>query len=151
MSSSDKIKCRALILKRLGPAAIDETYLDSNTQKVEAVNRAYNKTNPKNVTCLRNFKGRLSSVILERNLGFSDSTCRVQAAVQHTVSENIRNKIRINHRHKVHLLKYSKMNKAKKFRVLKRAGLFKLFCSNLKTSFDNDNSYKKCSGTRTDE
>ena len=142
MTRSDKIKCRSLILKRLGPAAIDVTYLDSNTQKVEAINRAYNKANPKNVTCLRNFRGRLGSVVLERNLGFRDSTLRQQKAVQHTISENIRHKIEIKQREKVYLLKYHKMNASKKFRALKRLGMYKLYSLNPKSAHDNANTYK---------
>lgn len=142
-TGSDKKTFRTLILRRLGTAAIDKTYRDTNTQKVEAINRAYNKTNPKNVTSIRNFRGRLCSVVLERNLGFADSTFQVQNAINHTVSANVRKKIGIKHKEKVYLLKYNKMSTAKKFRVLKRAGLYKLYRLNPKSSHDNEHSYRK--------
>ena len=151
MTASDKKKCRALIMKRLGPAAIDVTYLDSNTQKVEAINRAYNKTNPKNVTYLRNFKGQLSSIVLERNLGFEGSTHLLQRALHHKISENIAKKIRKNHIQKMYLSKYNRLSKSKKFRALKRGGLFKLYCSNPKHSLDTEKSYKKCAFATIDD
>ena len=55
MSLEDKQKLRTCLALRFSRAAIESTKFNSNTQKCEAVNRAYIKSVPKSVTYSRNY------------------------------------------------------------------------------------------------
>jgi hypothetical protein len=53
---------------RLGPRAVEKTYLNLNTQKTEAVNKSLKNSLPRNRTFSRNFPGRAHSAIHSVNL-----------------------------------------------------------------------------------
>ena len=94
MCESDQNKVKELIGLRLGENAVEMTYLNLNTQKVEAINRKFNKTNPKNVTNVRNFPARIFSSVVDQNLGFTEATHRMHTLAQHSVCGNIKTKIK---------------------------------------------------------
>lgn len=58
---------------RLGRKGVEMTSLNSNTHKVESINRTYQKTNPKTVTWSRNFPARIHSAVHLRNNKLSKS------------------------------------------------------------------------------
>jgi hypothetical protein len=53
---------------RLGPQAVEKTYLNLNTQKTEAVNKSLKNSLPRNRTFARNFAGRAHSAVHSVNL-----------------------------------------------------------------------------------
>ena len=63
MTVEDKHYLRECILYKLGPQAVSKQRFNTNTQKAEGVNRAYPATNPKCVTMVRNFEGRIHSAV----------------------------------------------------------------------------------------
>lgn len=69
------------ISKRLGEGAIMMTKFNTSTQKSEANNRGFNRTNPKNVTFSRNFPARIHSEIHTLNSGIGKSTITQLKAV----------------------------------------------------------------------
>lgn len=73
LSADDKTKLRALIGMRLSRKALLLTYKGTTTQKTEAINRAYNKVNPKDQTFSRNFSSRIHSGIHCVNNGSANS------------------------------------------------------------------------------
>ena len=50
MTQQDQKNIREIIALRLGPDAVEQTYLNTNTPKNEAINRALSSNNPKTVT-----------------------------------------------------------------------------------------------------
>jgi len=66
---SQILKC---INMRLGSAAIEKSKLNSNSQKAEATNRAFSRTNPKTVTMARNMPARIHSAVSIVNDWFSN-------------------------------------------------------------------------------
>ena len=120
MTKDDEITMRELILRRLGEEAIGKTYLNSNTNKVEALHRAYSKSNPKNVTCPKTFKGRISASVLNLNLGFEETTCRLLTAVGHTTSAEVQKKIHQHSKNIDYLHEYKKAKKSTDKRIAKR-------------------------------
>ena len=73
ISKDDEKLLRHCIGIRLSPSALKSTKLNTNTQKVEAVNRMYSKVNPKSITFSRNFPARIHSGIHSINNGLADS------------------------------------------------------------------------------
>jgi hypothetical protein len=53
---------------RLGPQAVEKTYLNLNTQKTESVNKSLKNSLPRNRTFARNFAGRAHSAVHSVNL-----------------------------------------------------------------------------------
>ena len=127
MTDSDKVLLKRLICKRLGPEAVKQTYLNTNTQKTEAVHRAYSKTNPKNITSPRNFAGRIGAAVLNVNLGFAGSTCLVQSAVGHNVAGDIRKEIEKRSKYNADRKDIKKKLEIKKRRVIQRASKYRLY------------------------
>ncbi|XP_041347196.1 uncharacterized protein LOC121367109, partial [Gigantopelta aegis] len=74
MKEGDKELLRKCLELRLGKTALLKTKLNTNTQKVESVNRAYTRTNPKQVTFYRNFEARIHSAAHMLNKGILKST-----------------------------------------------------------------------------
>ena len=64
---------RKCINYRLSPAMLEKTKVNSNTQKVEAFNRAIRTSVPKNVTFSRNVSGRAHSAAHSVNYGAAHS------------------------------------------------------------------------------
>ena len=67
MTDEDKGVIRQMIKFRIGPAAVSLTRYNTTSQKSEAVNRAINKMNPKDITKSRNFEGSVHSAVLNVN------------------------------------------------------------------------------------
>ena len=76
ISDSDEQKLKDLISIMLGLNAINATRFNTSTQKVESVNRAYSRTNPKNVTWSRNVHGRIHTAAHMLNCNFENSTLK---------------------------------------------------------------------------
>ena len=74
ITEQDEVTLRELISIRLGRKSIELTKLNTNTQKCESVNRAFSRTNPKNMTWSRNVNGRLHTAVHLLNFGFANST-----------------------------------------------------------------------------
>lgn len=127
MTPGDEGLLHELILRRLGPEAISVTYLNSDTQKVEAMNRAYSKTNPKTVTSVRNFKARVSAAVLTNNAGFDGASRLTRAATFHAVSEDINRKISQVERRRQSRKAHGKTFAAKKSRAVTRAAKYQLY------------------------
>lgn len=64
---------RECVNYRMCPAMMEKTKLNSNTQKVEAFNRALRTSIPKNVTFTRNTSGRAHSAAHSVNVGMANS------------------------------------------------------------------------------
>ena len=127
MSPKDIEKIKTFINKRLGPTGIDQTYTNLNTQKVEAIHRLYQKTNPKNITSVQNFRPRILSAVVQTNLGLAAAIFKFQKKVSHVVSEEVQNKI-ISHYNKILLRKeYGKQKKAMTKRVQNKVDLIQLY------------------------
>ena len=79
LASSTNPLLRTLINYRLGRQTILKTKLNSNTQKVESVNRRIRRSLPKNVTYARNVFGRCHSAVHSSNYGPGGSLVRLCA------------------------------------------------------------------------
>ena len=117
MTESDRNLVEELAGYRLGEKAVENTYLNLNTQQVEAMNKKYNKSNPKGVTCVRTFKPRILSMVVDKNLGFSEATYRMHTVANHSICGKIRVKI-LKHEQQVNLIKRKK--KEPKYKVKRR-------------------------------
>lgn len=62
---------------RLGPYMLNRTCKNTNTQKVEATNRAIRATIPANIACTRNYKGRVYTAIHNVNNGPGESIVKL--------------------------------------------------------------------------
>ena len=148
MSESDQTKVRELIGERLSEKAVENTYLNLNTQTVEGLNRKFQKTNPKNITSTRNFKARTLTSVVEYNLGLPEATHRMHKMSGHSVCKKIKEKIsKLEERGKLikaknSSLKYktTRLNKIKYLRELHR-----------QTKIKKEELYKTGSGIDEDE
>ena len=93
INCNDKVELVELIKIRLGKLAIQHTYENISTNHCESMNRAFSKTNPKNITSTTNFRARILSSVLQNNLGLHESVKRVHQALGHQVSENVNQKL----------------------------------------------------------
>ena len=90
LASSTNPLLRTLINYRLGRQTILKTKLNSNTQKVESVNRRIRRSLPKNVTYARNVFGRCHSAVHSSNYGPGGSLVRLCAALQCPIASGSR-------------------------------------------------------------
>ena len=103
-----------IINKRLGQDAIAKTWRNENTQKCEALHRMYIKTNPKQVTYIRNYRARILRSVLVNNLGFDGSTTMILQSLGHSVCGGVQKKMTINERLRQSLLENKKKPAVKK-------------------------------------
>lgn len=75
-SDDDIGKLKTILEYRLSRAAVLATKCNKDTQKSEAVNRAYTRCNPKHITFSRNFPGRVHSAAHLANNGLAQSTMK---------------------------------------------------------------------------
>ena len=94
MTSTDEVRVLKAISLRLGASACSKTYENITTNKCEAMNRAYSKTNPKNTLSTTNFEPRILSAVLTTNLGFDDFCELIHSNLKHEVSDAIKSKIK---------------------------------------------------------
>ncbi|OWF43231.1 hypothetical protein KP79_PYT18817 [Mizuhopecten yessoensis] len=74
LSAKDEHHFKQCVLKYLSTECLDSTKLLTSTQKCESFNRVLQKTNPKMMTCYRNFPARIHTAIHLCNFGIADST-----------------------------------------------------------------------------
>ena len=89
-TDNDEETLRRLINIRFGRSALTGTRYGTNTQKSEGLHRGYSKSNPKNVTCSRNFEPQIFSSIHRMNHGPGQSTVLKCAAVGSSIPEGTR-------------------------------------------------------------
>ena len=146
MTKLDEAVLRDLILLRLGPKAINTTYLNSNTNKVESCHKGYSKTNPKNITCPRNFVGRISAAVLNLNLGFQTATLRLISGIGHEVSEDVKTRICQRSKKIEHAKALKKTKVSKEKRIETRVNLRKAYVEVKRSAGDDgdtDDIYRK--------
>ena len=141
ITAGDRRTLLTLILKRLGPQAIDLTHKNSNTQKSESFNRKLNKSYPKCSTFIRSYRGRVGAAILDNNLGFTGCLSMMHRVAQHKVSANIKKKIAITEKFRNYSRMYQRTSAFKRKRALRRLGLFRLYVNSRFTS--ETKGYKK--------
>ena len=115
MTKEDEKSLMNHILKLLGPDAIAHNYRNTSTQKNEAINRAFCKTNPKNSTSTRNFKAKIGAAVLMTNLDLQASVELTQRACELEISASLQKKIK-----KVSLQRTAKKSQQKKTHVKQR-------------------------------
>ena len=120
MTKADEKVLREIIQKRLGKDGIARTWRGENTQKCEALHRMYLKVCPKQVTYIRNHRGRIMRAVLVKNLGFDGSTTMILQRIGHAVSGKIKQKMNTWQKLREYRLKYQTLQKAKKARIQKR-------------------------------
>lgn len=74
LSAKDEHLFKQCVLRYLSTECLDSTKLLTNTQKSESFNRVLQKTNPKMMTCYRNFPARIHTAVHLCNFGIADST-----------------------------------------------------------------------------
>ena len=81
MTKDDIAMLSKMIDFRLGEKGLKLTALQTNSQKAESVNRAFNRVNPKDITLSRNFSGSVHTAILDVNNRRANATVmRAEAA-----------------------------------------------------------------------
>ena len=90
INGQDETRLRELIGLRLGVKAVEMTKFNTNTQKCESVNRAFSRTNPKNITWSRTVSGRIHTAVHMLNSGFANSTVKRLEAVGAPLSRGTR-------------------------------------------------------------
>ena len=125
MTQADEINLRKLIRLRLGPKAVEKSYMNISTNVVEARNRGYSKTNPKSVLSTTNYTSRIMASVLNTNAG-TDESCRlIQNAIKHKVSPNIVRKLKNHEVQDVQRFKdIKKTAKSKTSRILKKKATY---------------------------
>lgn len=93
MTNDDEEKLHEGLLFRLGPAAVNQTYLNTNSQANEAVNRVINKCLPKDLVFTRNFRGRANAACTTFNQGPGGLSLMCQEKAGHQVSEKVKHKL----------------------------------------------------------
>ena len=142
-TEEDETLLKSLILDRLGPKALSKTFLGSTTQKSESVMRALEKTNPKSVTSVRNFPGRVGAGVLHVNKGLGGTIRSFHKASKHRVSKNVG---RIIHKMDVRKKKRKldkKKPEVKRKRVNKRARELREYESRNRNLLEHKEDYKK--------
>lgn len=114
---------------RIRPEIIQKTKLNTNSQKVEATNRAIRRSVPRNVTFSRNFPGRVHSAVHSVNNGPGLSIsrlchrvgCRIQAGSR--VASGLLSQQQLHSKKQIR----ERSLKSKVKRKLKRKKLYKLY------------------------
>ena len=115
----DKFKLIDLVNLRLGEQGIDKTCLNLNTQKCESLNRSYIKSNPKAVTCSRNFRSRVLCGVIKDTLGFQGAVARCHLRTAHVICSEVKTQIETHSKNILYQKAWHKTANAKKARVNK--------------------------------
>jgi len=126
ISDSDEDKLRNCILHRLGKDGLEKTRFNTNTQKTEAVNRSYQRSNPKIVTYSLNFPARVHSAAHLCNNGIGDSTIAKCEALGTPISRasRVARALRSEQIRQNYIAKYQKSPKFKSRRSHLRRGRY---------------------------
>ena len=136
----DRKKIKVSILKRLGPTAVSQTYLNSNTNSVESFNRKLAKSYGKNITHgPQTTIGRVAASVVQKNEGFELAVTQSQHKIRHEVSVEIKKTIKSEALQRKKGLEKKKTKAAKQKRVDLRANKKKLW--EAKGSTDMTNIY----------
>ena len=126
MTPEDEDILRTGILVRLGPGGVENTYLNTNSQLNEAVNRTVSKCLPKSITSPRNLEGRANAAVTTVNEGPGGCAVLCLQKIGHEVSETITKKLK-HHDKRIQLRSdYRKRPDVKKRRVTDRNQKYQL-------------------------
>lgn len=114
---------------RLGPKTLGKTRLATNTQKVEATNRAIRRSLPKNVTYTRNFEGRAHAAIHSVNNGPGQSIYKLCKKIGTPIvpGSRVSKSLHAVQKTREQQRMYHKSEKAKSARCKKRQYVYKLY------------------------
>ena len=126
MTEADEGELNSIIIKHMGPDAISHSYKNTSTQKNEALNRAFSKSNPKLITSSRTFVGRIGASVLVNNLGLEEEVHITQKSSQHVVSQTLKTKIGKEYQHRKRLQNLQKEPSHKKRRSTLTSQKYKL-------------------------
>lgn len=127
MTRDDETKLHHGILVRLGPDAVEKTFLNTNSQRNEAVNRIASKTIPKTHTFSRNLAGRANAAVTIHNEGPGHTTVLCLDKIGHEISEDVKKKLN-EHDKKIQLrAEYRKRPDVKERRVSDRKQKYHLY------------------------
>lgn len=143
INGQDETRLRELIGLRLGVKAVEMTKFNTNTQKCESVNRAFSRTNPKNITWSRTVSGRIHTAVHMLNSGFANSTVKRLEAVGAPLSRGTRviQQLKTVQRRTQYYRDYKKTLKYKYSRAQSRYKLYRLH-KNV-TSVKKPRTYKR--------
>ena len=128
MTRLDQKKTKHHILKRLGSAAVEKTYLNTNTNKNESFNRRLGKNMAKNVThgsCTAS--GRAHSAALQANEGFTVSALECHKVFNHTVSNQVKKRMEMVDRKRMYIQCYRRKTINKMRRVQHRKQMIRVY------------------------
>ena len=122
MNLDDQRKLRPCLALRFSRKAIEATQFGTQTQKCEAVNKAYIKAVPKSITFSRNYAGRIHTAVHTLNNGFAKSTIKKCAFVKAGLSSGsvVAKKLLLREKKKKYLSTYMASTVAKNKRVFRR-------------------------------
>ena len=114
---------------RLSPSAVNLQRFNTNSQKSEAVNRAFSRTNPKNVTFARNAEGRVHSAVHVCNQGIGASTTKKCQALNVPIARGskVERALTAEQKAEQQRAKYHKTLKAKSSRSNARLHKYKIY------------------------
>lgn len=118
-NAQDEDYLQQVVDYRLDRHVLDKTALNTNTQKVEGVNRSHRRSNPKNVTFSKNFEARAHCAVHSVNNGDGESIAKLCDKVGAGIKPNTRvaRQLRSMQRAEKQQKEYKKSPKAKKSRT----------------------------------
>lgn len=129
MTADDETSVRQCINIRFGRKNLEKTRIGTSTQKCEATNRGYNKSNPKDITHHRNFPALVHSTAHRINHGPGKSAllkCEALGAPLPVNSKPVKQLKREDEIHEYHQLR-QRDPEVKHKRTLTKIGNFKLY------------------------
>ena len=135
-TSQDMQILHGCIRYRLNEKNILSTRFQTNTNKTEAVNRAYNLRNPKHLTYSRNFPSRIHSTVHQVNNGPGLSMMLQCASVGNPVAPGSRlsHNLYLRQRRHFYMKRYKQNPEYTRRRYSKRALLYKMYDQNRSNS-----------------
>lgn len=137
LNQNTKLTCTSQDIKtivecikyRLNDKNICATRFQTNTNKTEAVNRAYNLRNPKHLTYSRNFPSRIHSTVHQVNNGPGKSMSMQCKAVGNPITEGSRlsRNLALRQHKRNYMQQYKKRRENVQRRYAKRSFLFNLY------------------------
>lgn len=134
LTASDRKTILDLGKLRLGEKGVAQTFLNTNTQKCEAVNRKLCKTNPKNITSPVNFVPRVMTTVIETNLGYAGARRRMLTSTKHRVCGAVKKRIKAHSDDQLRMRRYKKTPLERKKRIDKKCRLIELYQNKVKSS-----------------
>lgn len=145
-TEQDHSKLIECINFKLGQNILEQTRLNTNSQKSEATVRSLRRSLPKPVTYARNFEARANTAIHSVNHGTAESITRLCHSVGCPVAQGTRVARGLLGRQKgdAQRKRYQKLAKTKRKRIMKTRKMYKLYDKlHMNDQKKNDTSYKK--------